>query len=139
SFRSESEPDTVLVIVVPEGTTTVAVVPSRCVTVIVLPLTLVTVPRTPPPPAPKARPAPLAPLAPAVPPVPPVPRARLLMAPAWLVVDGVFLRLAPAAAPARATTTTATMAIGSRTRKPLAGPELGQSSLLSSPAGAAEG
>src|SRR5436853_6968404 len=61
------------------------------------------------------------------------------MAPAWLVVEGVFLRLAPAAAPARATTTTAAMAIGRRTRKPLAGPELGHSSLLSSPAGGADG
>src|SRR3989442_1397301 len=64
ALRSESEPDTVLVIVVPEGTTTVAVEPSRWVTAIVLPSTLVTVPRTPPPPGPN-RPAPLAPLAPA--------------------------------------------------------------------------
>src|SRR5580765_2286818 len=79
--RSESEPDTVLLIAVPAGTTTVAVVPSAWVTVTVLPSTLVTVPKTPPPNRPAA---PLAPAAPVAPLAPNVPRARLLaMAPDW--------------------------------------------------------
>src|SRR5581483_1044361 len=101
---------------------TVVVEPSCCVTVTVLPSTLLTVPNTPPP-APGARPVPLAPVA------PPKLRARLAMAPAWVEVeDELCLRLAPAAAPARATTTSEAMAIGRRTRKPLAGPEDGHSS-----------
>src|SRR5581483_6359124 len=137
ALRSVIDPETVLVIVAVEGTMTVAVEPSRCVTVTVLPSILLTVPKTPPPLGPKAR-APLAPVAPA-PLVPRLPRARLPMAPAWVVVDGVFFRLAPAAAPPRATTTRAAMAIGRRTRKPLAGPELGHRSPSSAEAGAGAG
>src|SRR5262245_8218726 len=53
-------------------------------------------------------------------------------------VDGLFFRLAPAAAPARPITTAATMATGSLIRTPLAGPELGQRSPAGSPAAAAE-
>src|SRR4051794_11963006 len=102
----------------------------------VFPSVFVTVPKTPPPPN---RPA--APLGPAAPLVPNVPRARLLaMAPDWGADDDeVFFTAAPPAAPTRPKTTRAAMAIGRRTRMPLAGPDEGHTSPAASPASVSDG